>query len=1201
MNSPMWHQTRATAVGARFHWVLALMALSLAFCHSTTTVDGGSGFIILNDDSGPPRQHHDAGMDAGDGSPGITITAMDASVDVRSLSPSRGPVAGGTPVTILGGGFLSGATPSDPSLAAAATSVTFGGNPVLSVLVLSDTELQVSSPPSQAGVVGPIDVTVANANGDAGCPGCYDYLTTIEIDSVSPGNGPLQGGTDITVVGIGFDSKTVLTVGGRGAIETTTVSVNEITAKTPPGSLPGQADVRAFNQNGSSLLFGAFTYLASPVSDSLDPVLGPVAGGTSVTLTGSGFLGQQVSVTVGGSSASQVQVLDDATVTFLTPPGSPGPADVTASDSNGTSTLRGGFVYYDPNATSFDLLGVVPSSGPVTGSPSVSLVGTGFPTGGFGVAFGAAAPDLATGSSANLATVAVPPGAPGPVAVVADAGGMISTLAAGYTYLPDRSVTSITPASGPSGGGTSVTITGAGFSATDQVFIGPLPAIATYVDPTTFTATTPPGSAGPNDVLVLNSSGGNPALLPAGFTYLDPLSLVQLAPTSGAQAGGTYVELLGTGFGLGDTATFGTSPATDIQLLDGFTLGCYSPPGTPGPVDVTVTAPQSGGQSTLMGGFSYYDPGSSAGGQSGGPLDGTLNVTVLSEYNGAAIPGATVELGLDPQTLFQGLTDANGQITFSDPTLVKAQTVTVSFEGTAVTIDGVTQQDLTVLLPIFLGSGNAPTPCFCSKNGQPPDCPNNCGVPYCTAMGTCAQCLQDSDCTNPNLPGYDPTKPHCYPPGGAGGSCVHCVADSDCANDPVAVDAGNLACDDERGTESTFQCVQCTSNTFCTGTQYCNTQIVTCENADVISGSIFGFKPDPNIVLTPTQDYEAHVGLFQQSVYYFEPFEPNAVTEYPVYNEGGSFAFEIDENQLDVSLYAKYGIEDSSTGIFTPLLLGLARGIEVDPDHPATGISILLDTHLDQSAPIRVQNQLSQPPGATPEIDGGFNTNGNPVLYDTFSYLDLGADGVVPLSDVISQSQNATLGSLPPIQGNGVLFLTQAFQNPPFPETFMDPSQRTPFSVFFRQVDTDFTQGVQTGPLLPFVQPIHPASGAALDGTFQWSFAGSTPAVGSPDLTEIEVAYVIVYSEGTQTFETSPQVLWTIVVPGSQTQVQIPTAPLSQILTEVPQSSPGFEVFLFWVIDTAQAPRFNYSFFSYTDLSPQSWTSFQSTQQLTAP
>ena len=223
------------------------------------------------------------------------------------------------------------------------------------------------------------------------------------------------------------------------------------------------------------------------------------------------------------------------------------------------------------------------------------------------------------------------------------------------------------------------------------------------------------------------------------------------------------------------------------------------------------------------------------------------------------------------------------------------------------------------------------------------------------------------------------------------------------------------------------------------------------------------------------------------------------------------------------------------------------------------------------------------------------------MLYDTFSYLDLGQDGIAPLSDVISTSQNTSLGSLPPVQGNGVLFVTQAFQYPLPPFTFADPSQRTPFSVFFRQVETDFTKGVPIGPLQPFVQPIHPVPGGPLDGTFQWSFAGSTPPVGPPDLTEIEVAYVYLYTVNGVPMQSSPQVLWQIVVPGNQTQVQIPEALLTQLLATVPQSTTSFQVVLFWVIDTAKAPRFDYSFFSYTDLSPDGWTSYQTTQQLTEP
>ena len=57
-----------------------------------------------------------------------------------------------------------------------------------------------------------------------------------------------------------------------------------------------------------------------------------------------------------------------------------------------------------------------------------------------------------------------------------------------------------------------------------------------------------------------------------------------------------------------------------------------------------------------------------------------LNVTVLDSTNGsygAPVPLATVLLGVDSATPFQGTTDARGQVTFSDPSLVKAQTVTL--------------------------------------------------------------------------------------------------------------------------------------------------------------------------------------------------------------------------------------------------------------------------------------------------------------------------------------------------------------------------------------------------------------------------------------------------------------------------------------------------------------------------------------------
>src|SRR5262249_7491380 len=149
--------------GLRIRQALAAASLTLVFCHTPPKGAGtnDSGTVILNPPDSGRTGHHDAGPDAGD-SGGITTFTPDARLLVTRLSPAGGPNAGGTPVTIIGGGFMSGAVPTDGggSAAAAVTRVTFGGNPALNVLVLSDTELQVSSPPSTN--VGPSDVVVAN-------------------------------------------------------------------------------------------------------------------------------------------------------------------------------------------------------------------------------------------------------------------------------------------------------------------------------------------------------------------------------------------------------------------------------------------------------------------------------------------------------------------------------------------------------------------------------------------------------------------------------------------------------------------------------------------------------------------------------------------------------------------------------------------------------------------------------------------------------------------------------------------------------------------------------------------------------------------------------------------------------------------------------------------------------------------------------
>ena len=80
--------------------------------------------------------------------------------------------------------------------------------------------------------------------------------------------------------------------------------------------------------------------------DSVEPFWGPTAGGTEVTLSGSGFEGT-LSVSFGNASLDVTKVADDAVVVVSPALGFEGSVDVTLSSDLGTHVLDGGFTYSD--------------------------------------------------------------------------------------------------------------------------------------------------------------------------------------------------------------------------------------------------------------------------------------------------------------------------------------------------------------------------------------------------------------------------------------------------------------------------------------------------------------------------------------------------------------------------------------------------------------------------------------------------------------------------------------------------------------------------------------------------------------------------------------------------------------------------------------------------------------------------------------
>ena len=104
-----------------------------------------------------------------------------------------------------------------------------------------------------------------------------------------------------------------------------------------------------------------------------------------------------------------------------------------------------------------------------------------------------------------------------------------AVAASNTTANPAPTVTAITPNSGPSGGGNSVTISGTGFALGATVALGGTPASAVnVVNSSTITAVAPAHAAGTVDVAVTNTDGQS-GTLTGGYTYtsLAGISFVQ--------------------------------------------------------------------------------------------------------------------------------------------------------------------------------------------------------------------------------------------------------------------------------------------------------------------------------------------------------------------------------------------------------------------------------------------------------------------------------------------------------------------------------------------------------------------------------------------------------------------------------------------------------------------------------------------------
>lgn len=554
-----------------------------------------------------------------------------------------------------------------------------------------------------------IAVTAATAGGTSWPPTSaslfFEYHEDIEISMASPLNGPSSGGTVVRVSGSGFldlpeaacqfgdGELAAATVINSGTLVCTTSPLTTANISTTTARAEKGVELRV-TMNGVDFSPGntatTFLYDDDVIVSALVPDRGPATGGVRVLVRGSGFRPDEHLACRFGLQVAEAEFVRQDTIACWAPPqvrvsvvsvsvtmnGQDFSSATTTSaeyDGSGSAT----FTYTDRAAVT----AVQPDKGPTRGGTVVAVFGVNFADSPallcrFGNLVTSAAAFIST-EEVTCVSPAVPVGAAGPVYLeVSDHGSVVTTDEASssseesarqllelqepgddptlwtnnrveFVFTEDPVVLAAFPASGPSHGGTRVSLTGSGFQdlpelgcrfggtpplawaegeSSDEVdvdgFLRGVTAAemfeatgvdvaATFVSSTEVVCSAPEqslnwtsssatdfsaGSAGGATVRVaVTLNGQDHGLRMAQFVYYPPPKVLSISPDRGPTSGGTVVTVSGGNL---------TSAGAYLGFMEGSLLCRFG-----GPEGATVEAtPVIGGSDDAVQCRSPSDP-----------------------------------------------------------------------------------------------------------------------------------------------------------------------------------------------------------------------------------------------------------------------------------------------------------------------------------------------------------------------------------------------------------------------------------------------------------------------------------------------------------------------------------------------------------------------------------------------------------------
>lgn len=456
-----------------------------------------------------------------------------------------------------------------------------------------------------------VDVTVYNTidfQSDTYAAGLA-YIQDPQFNDISPTSTNAGTSTSVTINGfIGFGDggnyqeiagPAQVKIGGDDCTTLTVVDSDTITCTTPVKTA-GTYDLEIILATGNTVtVSNAFTYnaVSSPTIDSYDYAFGPVAGGNTITITGTNFQPALV-VLINNNVCSGGGYVSSTQATCVVPSGALGTYDVRINNpDSGTVTDSGAFEYVAaPTIGSFSPTTIVEA-----GSETLTINGTGFLANATVSIDGSACPT--TTINPTSITCTTPSGTGSAVTVtVTNLDGQTGTNT--IDYLPAPTITGLSTPTDIDGGRDdatqTLTINGTNFIAgnlSHTVSVnGSACAVTSVPDASTINCTLGSGT-GTGSVTVTNPDG-QVSNAYTSFTYHPLLSLSTVSPNSGPDTGSNSITINGAdirnstnGGGVVTVSIEGIGCSVTAVAGDGSSVTCTVASGshTPGAYDVTVT------------------------------------------------------------------------------------------------------------------------------------------------------------------------------------------------------------------------------------------------------------------------------------------------------------------------------------------------------------------------------------------------------------------------------------------------------------------------------------------------------------------------------------------------------------------------------------------------------------------------------------